>query len=450
MKFFKSPEFIFTFSSEGKGKASRNFHSWARKYQLKDGQKSRFTLLNNWEATYFNFNQTQLISLMEDAKTLGVDLFLLDDGWFGNKYPRSDDTQGLGDWQETKTKLPDGIPKLIQEAKNRNIKFGIWIEPEMVNPQSELYEGFNDWIIKLPNREEHHLRNQLVLDLSNPAVQDFVFGVIDKLKTDNPEIAYFKWDCNRAMTNIYSLYLKEKQSHLYIEYVRGLYKVFEKIDQKYPDLPIMLCSSGAGRLDYQALKYFTEFWTSDNTNPEERLRIQWGFSHFFPNKAMAAHVTSWGNQPLKFRIDVALMCKLGFDIRVSEFTEPELQLAQQSIKLFKQYENTLLNSDLYRLVSPINNPHCALMYVNDAKDESILFAFDIRPRFAEFTYPVCLRGLDPDSKYFLKEINLIPGEYSILSLDQKNYSGDYLMKIGIPIFSSSHTQSHVILLTKVE
>ena len=217
---FRTPDFYFTYSFTGKGQASRNFHDWARKYQVKDGNQTRMTLLNNWEATYFDFDEAKLVKLMDDAVELGVDMFLLDDGWFANKYPRSGDHQGLGDWDETADKLPHGVGYLTEAAKKKGIKFGIWIEPEMVNPKSELYEKHKDWVIHLPNRDEYYFRNQLVLDLSNPKVQDYVFGVVDNLMTKYPDIAFFKWDCNSPITNIYSVYLKNKQSHLYIDYVR--------------------------------------------------------------------------------------------------------------------------------------------------------------------------------------------------------------------------------------
>ena len=249
---FRTPDFYFTYSCQGKGEASRSFHDWARNHQVKKGGETRMTLLNNWEATYFNFDENKLIGLIDEATKLGVDMFLLDDGWFANKYPRSSDRQGLGDWEETADKLPNGIGRLVEESQKKGIKFGLWIEPEMVNPKSELYENHKDWVIHLPNRDEYYFRNQMVLDLSNPKVQDHVFGVVDKLMTKYPGIAFFKWDCNSPITNIYSMYLKENQSHLYIDYVRGLYKVLDRIKAKYPDLPMMLCSGGGGRSDYEA------------------------------------------------------------------------------------------------------------------------------------------------------------------------------------------------------
>ncbi|MDL2282747.1 alpha-galactosidase, partial [Parabacteroides sp. OttesenSCG-928-G06] len=444
---FRTPEFVFTYSTTGKGQASRNFHRWALKYQLKDGDKSRLTLLNNWEATYFNFDEQKLVDIMDEAVKLGVDMFLLDDGWFANKYPRSSDRQGLGDWEETVEKLPNGIGRLVQEATDKGIKFGLWIEPEMVNPKSELYEKHKDWVIHLPNRDEYYFRSQMVLDLSNPKVQDYVYNIVDNLMTKYPGIAYFKWDCNSPITNIYSPYLKDKQSHLYIEHVRGLYNILDRIKAKYPDLPMMLCSGGGGRSDYKALEYFTEFWASDNTDPVERIFIQWGFGHFFPAKSMAAHVTSWGKQPIKFRTDVAMMCKLGFDIRIHEMNDAEQQYCREAVQNFKRLEDVILNGDIYRLVSPYETDHASIMYVTEKKEKAIMYAFDIHPRYAEQIQPVRLQGLDPDSMYEVKEINLLPGTRPA-RFSGNTFSGDYLMKIGLPVLSSRHTVSHVFEITK--
>ena len=244
---FTTPEFIFTLSDKGASQGSRNLQEWARNYSLKDGRGSRLTLLNNWENTGFNFNEKSLAGLMKEAKDLGVDMFLLDDGWFGNKYPRKNDHAGLGDWEPTHDKLPGGVKALVESAKEAGVKFGIWIEPEMVNPKSELYEQHPDWAIEQPNRETYYYRNQLVLDMSNPKVQDHVYNVVDKILTDNPEVAYFKWDCNSPITNIYSPYCKGRQGRLYIDHVRGIYNVLERIKAKCTD-DVMLRRRRALRL----------------------------------------------------------------------------------------------------------------------------------------------------------------------------------------------------------
>ena len=445
---FQTPEFIFTLSDEGTSKASRNIHSWARNYQLKDGKGDRLTLLNNWENTGFDFNEEILGNLMKEAKHLGVDMFLLDDGWFGNKNPRNDDHAGLGDWEAMKSKLPGGIPALMKAAKEADVKFGIWIEPEMVNPRSDLFESHPEWAIHLPNRETYYYRNQLVLDLSNPKVQDYVFGVVDNIMKENPELAFFKWDCNSPITNVYSPYLKDKQGQLYIDHVRGVYNVLKRVNAKYPNVPMMLCSGGGARCDYEALKYYTEFWCSDNTDPVERLYIQWGFSQFFPAKAMDAHVTSWNkNTSVKFRTDVASMCKLGFDLGLKELNADELLYCQTAVANFKRLKPVVLDGDLYRLVSPYESNHLSLMYVGDNQQKAVLYAYDINTRFQEKLMPVKLQGLDPMKRYKVEEINLMPGQDSTLNANGKIFSGDYLMKVGLDVFTFNQTQSRVIEIT---
>lgn len=445
---FETPEFIFTLSYDGAGQGSRNLQEWARNYGLKDGKGSRLTLLNNWENTGFNFNQEILAGLMKEARHLGVDMFLLDDGWFANKYPRKNDRAGLGDWEVTHDKLPGGIPALVKSAKEADVKFGIWIEPEMVNPKSELFEQHPDWVIKLPNRETYYYRNQLVLDLSNPKVQDYVYGVVEDIMKENPEVAFFKWDCNSPITNIYSPYLKGKQGQLYIDHVRGLYNVLKRVKDNYPDVPMMLCSGGGARCDYEALKYFTEFWCSDNTDPVERIYIQWGFSQFFPAKAMCAHVTSWNKAAtVKFRTDVASMCKLGFDIGLKELTADELTYCQTAVANWKRLQCAIMDGDQYRLVSPYESNHMAVNYVSKDTRKAVLFAYDVYPRFQEKLMAVKVQGLDPDKQYKVEEINLMPSAKSRLEADGKVYSGDYLMKVGLNVFGFAPMQSHVIEFT---
>ena len=445
---FTTPEFIFTLSRQGTGQGSRNLQAWARRYQLKDGQEPRLTLLNNWENTGFNFNQDLLAGLMKEAKDLGVDMFLLDDGWFANKYPRQNDRAGLGDWEVNRNKLPGGIAALTDAAREAGVKFGLWIEPEMVNPKSELFEQHPEWAIHYPNRKTYYYRNQLVLDLSNPDVQDYVYGAVDRLLSENPGIAYFKWDCNSPITNIYSPYLKERQGQLYIDHVRGIYRVLQRLQAKYPHLPMMLCSGGGARCDYEALKYFTEFWCSDNTDPVERLYIQWGFSHIFPANAMCAHVTNWNRTAsVKFRTDVASMCKLGFDIGLHELSAEELEYCRQAVANWKQLQPAIMDGTQYRLVSPYQGNHMAVNYVSADRDTAVLFAYDIHPRYQEKLLPVRLQGLDPDKLYRVEEINLMPGARPALKAHGKTLSGDYLMKVGLEVFTFGSMQSHVVRLT---
>lgn len=447
---FTTPEFIFTMSYSGVGEGSRNLHEWALNYQLKDGLEPRMTLLNNWENTGFKFDEERLAQLMQEASHLGVDLFLLDDGWFGNKYPRKNDKAGLGDWQPTAGKLPGGIPALVENAHRAGIKFGIWIEPEMVNPQSELFEKHPDWVIHYPNRTAYYYRNQLVLDLSNPQVQEYVYSVVADILTENPELAYFKWDCNSPITNIYSPYLQEKQGNLYIDHVRGIYHVMRRIKQNYPHVYMMLCSGGGARCDYEALKYFTEFWCSDNTDPVERIYIQWGFSHFFPAKAMCAHVTSWNrNTSVKFRTDVASMCKLGFDIGLDKLSDAELQYCQTAVNNWKRLQPVILDGRQYRLVSPYQCPHMAVSYVSEDRKKAVLFSYDLYPRYQEKLFKVKLKGLNPDKYYRIEEINLMPGQQSDLKFNAARLSGDYLMKVGLDVFKAVPLRSRVVELTEL-
>lgn len=444
---FTTPKFWFTLSHEGKTLASQNLHNWARDYKLLDGKGDRLTLLNNWEATYFDFDEAKLKTLIGDSKKLGVDLFLLDDGWFGNKYPRNADNAALGDWEENKKKLPNGIASLVQAAKDNKVKFGIWIEPEMVSPDSELYAKHPDWVIKQKDRPEYYFRNQLVLDLSNPKVQAFVFGVVDKLFTENPELAYIKWDCNAVIYNAYSSYLGANQSNLYTDYVKGLYNVFERIRKKYPTVPMMLCSGGGGRVDYGALPYFTEYWPSDNTDPLERIFIQWEYSYFYPALASGNHVTDWGKQSIKYRTDVAMMGKLGFDIVVSHLDEKELQFCQEALKNYSGLSKTIWQGDQYRLQSPWDNDAAVVSYVNKDKSQSVLFTYIVNSRYNAGTLtPVKLKGLEPGASYRVEEINVYPGKKACF--DTKEYSGDFLMNVGINPNANTSNTSVVLKITR--
>jgi len=426
---FITPKFVYTLSNKGKGEASRNLQSWARKYKIVDGEGPRLTLLNNWESTYFDFNEEKLAGIIKDSKTLGVDMFLLDDGWFGNKYPRNGDHQGLGDWQENKAKLPDGIASLTKSASENGVKFGIWVEPEMVNPKSELYEQHPDWVVKQPQRPEFYMRNQLVLDLTNPKVQDFVFNIVDNLFAKNPSLAYIKWDCNSVMYNANSAYEKE-QSNFYTDYVFGLYKVLDRLRAKYPKVPMMLCSGGGGRVDYGALKYFTEYWPSDNTEPMERIFIQWEYSYFYPALASSNHVTDWGKEPIKFRVDVAMMGKLGFDVVIGKLKPDELTFCQGAVKTYKEFSEAIWHGDQYRLQDPRENDVASIMYVDTTKTSAIMFNYLVNNRYnAGSKLPIKLKGLNPDKSYSVSEVNLFPGTSP--GIGDATYTGRFLMTVGV-------------------
>ncbi|HTH83682.1 MAG TPA: alpha-galactosidase [Mucilaginibacter sp.] len=445
---FTTAKFVYTLSNKGKGEASRDLQNWARKYKIADGQGSRLTLLNNWEATGFNFNEDKLAAILKDTKALGVDLFLLDDGWFGNKFPRNNDKAGLGDWEVNKAKLPNDIAFLTKTAKDNGVKFGIWIEPEMVNPKSELYNKHPDWVVKQPQRPEYYMRNQLVLDLTNPKVQDFVFGIIDNLFIKNPDLAYIKWDCNSVIYNAYSAN-EAHQSNFYTDYVLGLYKVLQRVRAKYPTVPIMLCSGGGGRVDYGALQYFTEFWPSDNTDPIERIFIQWEYSYFYPALTSSNHVTDWGKQPLKFRTDVAMMGKLGFDIVVGKLQPDELIFCQNAVKTYKQFTNAIWHGDQYRLQDPWTNDVAALVYVDTTQSKAIMFNYLVNSRYHIYSNrPIRLKGLQPDKNYVVSEVNLMPGVKS--SFTNATYSGKFLMTVGInPVVTDKRT-SVVIAVEEVK
>lgn len=317
----------------------------------------------------------------------------------------------------------------------------------MVNPKSELFEKHPDWVILQPQRDTYYYRNQLVLDISNPKVQDYVFGIVDRIMTENPEVAYFKWDCNSVITNIYSPYHKQNQGNFYIDHVRGIYNVLTRIHDKYPNLPMMLCSGGGGRMDYEMLKYFTEFWCSDDTDPYERIYIQWSLSKFFPAKTMGSHVTNWNkNTSVKFRTDVCSSCKLGFDIDLKSLSADDYKFVQQAVKNYNSMKPMILEGDQYRLVSPYEGSHCAINYVSKDKQRAVLFAYDLHPRYKEPQQNVKLQGLDAAKMYTVKETNLMPGKQSDLECNGKQFSGDYLMKIGLNVFTPQDGTSHVLVL----
>ena len=436
---FTTPHLALTFSKEGLSGVSRNFHRWGRKYMLANGQTERKILLNSWEGVYFDINQQGMDQMMADIASMGGELFVMDDGWFGDKYPRKVDNSSLGDWVVDKTKLPEGIEGLLRDAKKHGIKFGIWIEPEMANTVSELYEKHPDWVIKAPKRDLALGRGgtQVVLDLCNPKVQDFVFSIVDNLMTKYPEIDYIKWDANAPIMNHGSQYLPmADQSHLYIDYHRGLEKVCQRIRAKYPTLTIQACASGGGRANWGLLPYFDEFWVSDNTDALQRIYMQWGTSYFFPAIAMASHISATPNHTvyrttsLKFRIDVAMSGRLGMEIQPKNMTEEEKDLCRKAIAEYKQIRPVVQFGDIYRLLSPYDHKGLAsLMYVTEQKDKAVFYWWKTEQFQNEHLPRIKMAGLDPTATYRVHELNRI--DLQPLSCEGKTFTGAFLMNHGL-------------------
>ncbi|MDR1682065.1 MAG: alpha-galactosidase, partial [Candidatus Symbiothrix sp.] len=435
---FEMPEMIWTYGNSGKGEISRRFHDWSRNYNLQHGNDLRPILLNSWEGAYFDFNEQVLTDMMDDAADFGIELFVLDDGWFGNRYPRNNDDAGLGDWQVNTKKLPRGIDYLADYAHQKDLKFGIWIEPEMVNPESELARRHPEWIVKSGRREMPTLRHQWLLDLSNPAVQDFVYQIFVDVVNQSKNIDYIKWDANRHVENAGSSYLPaDQQSRFWIDYTRGLYNVYERIRAHYPDIMIQLCSSGGGRLDFGALRFHDEFWTSDNTNPSDRVFIQYSTNHFFPAIASAAHVSTSPNHqtgivsPLKFRFDVAMSGRLGMELQPKHIQGNERDFARQAIENYKKIRPIVQFGDLYRIASPYaEEGWTSLNYVSKDKKEAVLFAYSLKTHARTKYLEVKLKGLDSAKKYKITELNMVKGR-STFNGNGNIYSGQYLMNIGI-------------------
>ena len=449
-KKFITPAMLYAYSKQGKGEVSRRFHHWAMKYAIRDAQKNRPVLLNNWEATHCDFDEERLKSLFDGARQTGAELFLLDDGWFGNgPYSRDDDKHGLGDWEPSTKKLPHGLSYIAREALKRKVGFGIWLEPEMVNPQSELYQKHPDWIITQPNRDPILGRNQEILDLTRPEVQAYEWEIIDKTLRPNPDITYVKWDCNRYITQPGSSYLSsDKQSHLWTDYTWALYRLMDRFATEFPNVMAMLCAGGSGRVDYGALPYFHSFWPSDNTDPLARIKIQWGFSHFFPASTISAHVTRMGKRHLKLAIDVALSGAFGIDLALDKATPDERKQIAEGVRLYKERIRPLvMQGDLYRLVSPYDHPLASLSYVSSDRNDAVVYLYQVEDGKVP---QVCLEGLDADANYQVEEVSLSEGVVSHFKIHKQVVCGAGLMKQGIENPLDTKFESAVLILTKVK
>jgi len=446
---FETPDMLTTYSASGKGLVSRNFHRWARKYGLMHGDQERPIVLNSWEGVYFNFDENTITNMIDDAAELGVEMFVLDDGWFGNEYPRNSSKAGLGDWQVNKKKLPQGINYLAAYANKKDLRFGLWIEPEMVNPKSELAINHPDWIVKRQGREALTARSQLMLDVTNPEVQDFIFKVVEDLLDDVPNIEYIKWDANRHVENIGSNYLsKEKQSHFWIDYTKGLYAIYDRVRQKYPNLILQACASGGGRIDFGSLKYHDEFWSSDNTDPLTRVYLQYGTNHFYPAIATGSHISASPNHQtkrvtsLKFRTDVAMSGRLGMELQLKDIKGKDREYILKAMNTYKEIRHVIQFGDLYRMHSPYDDSGwSSLNYVESNLHEAIAFLFTTKHHDDTIKAILKFKGLDPKKTYKIEELNIFDKKSFH---GQSVYSGDYLMKAGI-MLNATYMYDSVVL-----
>ncbi|MCM1110558.1 MAG: alpha-galactosidase [Clostridium sp.] len=446
---FTTPPLALTYSGEGLSGASRNFHRWGRNHRLAHGTDLRKVLLNSWEGVYFNINEEGMRQMMTDIADMGGELFVMDDGWFGVKYPRDNDTS-LGDWTVNTDRLPAGIKGLVSDAEERGIKFGIWVEPEMVNTRSELFEKHPEYVVKAANRDLLPTRGgtQVVLDMANPKVQDLVFTVVDTLLTNYPGIDYIKWDANSAITEHGSQYqTADNQSHLYIDYHRGLEKTLKRIREKYPDVTIQACASGGGRANWGVLPWFDEFWVSDNTDALQRIYMQWGTSYFFPAVAMASHISASPNHqtgrlvPLKFRTDVAMSGRLGMEIQPKDMTDEEKDQTRRAIADYKRIRPVVQQGDIYRLLSPYDRKGAAsLMFVSPEKDKAAFYWWKTETFVDQHLPRVKMAGLDPDKTYKVTELNRI--DRNPLPYEGKSFTGRFLMTNGLEIPQGHNADHH--------
>ena len=405
---FDTPEVIMSYSSNGMEKLSHNFHKVIREHVCRGKYKlaERPVLINNWEATYFDFNEEKILKIAEQAASLGVDMLVLDDGWFGK---RDDDCSGLGDWFVSEEKLNGGLGKLAEKIKSLGMKFGLWFEPEMVSEDSDLYRSHPDWAIKIPSRNPVRSRYQLVLDMINPEVRDYLFGAIsDILK--NADISYIKWDMNRSICDWYTPCLSaDNQGEMPHRYVLGLYELLERLTTAFPDVLFEGCSGGGGRFDAGMLYYCPQIWCSDDTDAFERTKIQYGTSFFYPVSAIGSHVSAVPNHqtgritPIETRAVTAMAGSFGYELDLNTLSHDEKQEVKEQIVRFKKDGPLIHNGLYYRLSDSLNDKYAMWGFVSEDKKEVLVHGVIFRTEPNRTQYLAKLRGLLPDTNYRLAE-----------------------------------------------
>jgi alpha-galactosidase len=424
---FQTPEVVMAYSDEGLNKLSQTYHELYRT-RLVRGEwrdKVRPVLINNWEATYFDFNEEKILEIAKTAKELGTELFVLDDGWFGK---RNDDTTSLGDWFVDKEKLPDGIASLAHKVEELGLSFGLWFEPEMVSKVSELYENHPDWLIHVPGRRLSHGRNQFVLDFSRPEVVDYIYEMMAKLLKEAP-ISYVKWDMNRYMTEIGSAVLSaDRQYEVSHRYILGVYDLYERLTAAFPHVLFESCASGGCRFDPGMLYYAPQTWTSDDTDAMERLKIQYGTTFAYPLSSMGAHVSAVPNHQVRrvtsldTRANVAYFGMFGYELDVTLMTNEEKMIVQRQIAFYKEHRELIQTGIFYRLESPFEGDGNVTSWMVASQDQTkaLVGYYQVLARPNPGYETLRIKGLNPDMEYTIEGY-------------EGTFGGDELMNIGIQL-----------------
>ncbi len=439
---FQTPEAVLVYSADGLGKMSRTYHSLYRsricRGKYRDAERP--VLINNWEATYFGFDEDKIAKIAEKAKSAGIDLMVLDDGWFGK---RNDDTTSLGDWYEDKNKLPKGLTSLANRVNGLGMRFGLWFEPEMISEDSDLFRAHPDWCIATPGRAKSLGRHQYVLDLSRKEVCDYIVDTVCGV-LGRANISYVKWDMNRYLSEFGSLaYPADQQGEIAHRYVLGLYDVLERITSKFPDVLFEGCSGGGGRYDPAMLYYSPQIWTSDNSDAIERMYIQHGTSLVYPASAMGAHVSAVPNHqvgrttPITLRGNVAMAGQFGYELDLNKLSENDFNEVVNQVAFYKKIRKTVHYGDMYRIRSPFDKStqNTTWQYISEDKKQVVLFDYTMDGKANPVLDHIKLQGLDADAKYELEETGEI-------------FGGDYLMHFGITTVHAHDYDSKIYVFNK--
>lgn len=433
---FSSPEAVMVYSPDGLGDMSRTYHKLYRTRLCRGAwrDKVRPVLLNSWEAAYFDFDENKLMDFAKKGSEIGIELFVLDDGWFGK---RNDDTTSLGDWYVNREKLPNGIDGLAKRVNELGMKFGLWFEPEMISPESELFKAHPDWIFKVPGKEPHPARHQFILDLTRDEICNYVIEAISKV-LESANIEYVKWDMNRNMSDVYSVSAEpDRQKELMHRYILGVYKIMDALTSRFPHILFESCSSGGGRYDPGMLYYMPQVWASDNTDALSRISIQYGSSMVYPASTMGAHIAGAPQcgrmTPIPFRGAVAMAGMFGCELDVTKISEEEAADIKEQIDVYKNIRDIVTFGDLYRLTDACSNTYAAWMYVSCDKSRAVVTVVTTVRHAGEPRKRICLKGLDENAAYIC---------------GGKEYSGSTLMNAGIEHISCNDYDSRVMIFEK--